>query len=114
MAVTSGLEETIDMGFTRDIVVVGGCGHVGLPLGVAFAERGLSVALYDVNQDAVDAVSKGRIPFSEPGLAEALPSVLGRTLVAVSDPSVVGALRRDHGGGRGRCGGNSDRRAPQS
>ena len=23
-----------------DVVVVGGCGHVGLPLAIAFAERG--------------------------------------------------------------------------
>jgi len=31
------------MQFEHDVVVVGGCGHVGLPLGLAFAETGLDV-----------------------------------------------------------------------
>ena len=38
------------MTFERDVVVVGGCGHVGLPLGLAFADRGLKVALFDLNE----------------------------------------------------------------
>jgi hypothetical protein len=29
------------MSFDRDVVIVGGCGHVGLPLGQAFAGHGL-------------------------------------------------------------------------
>ena len=29
--------------FARDIVVIGGCGHVGLPLAIAFASRGAPV-----------------------------------------------------------------------
>ena len=37
--------------FTIDVAVVGGCGHVGLPLGLAFADRGLDVTLFDVNAD---------------------------------------------------------------
>ena len=32
-----------------DVVVVGGCGHVGLPLAIAFADRGLRVGIYDIN-----------------------------------------------------------------
>src|ERR1700759_410392 len=52
--------------FERDVVVVGGCGHVGLPLAVAFADRGLRVGIYDVSQGAVDAVNAGGLPFDEP------------------------------------------------
>ena len=37
----------------HDVVVVGGCGHVGLPLAIAFADRGLNTAIYDVNAIAV-------------------------------------------------------------
>jgi UDP-N-acetyl-D-mannosaminuronic acid dehydrogenase len=55
-----------------DVTIVGGCGRVGLPLGLAFAARGLKVALYDVRPDAVDAVNAGRMPFREPGAPEAL------------------------------------------
>ena len=62
--------------FALDVVVVGGCGHVGLPLALAFAERGLSARAYDINQVAVDTVNSGQLPFDEPGG----PAVLVRVL----------------------------------
>ena len=62
--------------FALDVVVVGGCGHVGLPLALAFAERGLSTRAYDINQVAVDTVNSGQLPFDEPGG----PAVLVRVL----------------------------------
>ena len=30
-----------------DIVIIGGAGHIGLPLGILFANKGKSVILYD-------------------------------------------------------------------
>ncbi len=60
-----------------DVAVVGGCGHVGLPLGLAFASCGLRVALYDLNADAVASVNAGRMPFDEPGAADVLTAVVG-------------------------------------
>jgi 2-polyprenyl-6-methoxyphenol hydroxylase-like FAD-dependent oxidoreductase len=36
----------------RDVVVIGGCGHAGLPLAIAFADRGTGVGIYDLNEDA--------------------------------------------------------------
>jgi UDP-N-acetyl-D-mannosaminuronic acid dehydrogenase len=51
--------------FTTDVVIVGGCGRVGLPLGLALASRGLSVVLYDLDAEAVEAVNAGRMPFAE-------------------------------------------------
>jgi len=73
-----------------DVAIVGGCGHVGLPLGIAFADRGLTVELVDINASAVDQVNQGVLPFAEPGAAEALGDVLtaGR-LHATSDPAAV-------------------------
>ena len=65
------------MGFERDVVIVGGCGHVGLPLGLAFADRGLNVALFDLNGDAVDQVESGVMPFAEAGADEVLQRVRG-------------------------------------
>jgi UDP-N-acetyl-D-mannosaminuronic acid dehydrogenase len=59
-----------------DVTIVGGCGRVGLPLGLALAGRGLQVALYDVRPDAVDAVNAGEMPFLEPGTPEALAAAL--------------------------------------
>ena len=78
------------MAFERDVAVVGGCGHVGLPLGLAFADRGLSVTLYDTNQAAVDSVNAATLPFDEPGADAVLKSVRqsGR-LMASSDPADI-------------------------
>ncbi len=55
-----------------DVTIVGGCGRVGLPLGLAFARCGLQVALYDVRPDVVDEVNAAHMPFVEPGAPEAL------------------------------------------
>jgi len=75
--------------FSRNVVVIGGCGHVGLPLGIAFADRGLQVALYDINAAAVAKVNAGEMPFEEPGASEALARVIGTRLEATSDPAVL-------------------------
>ncbi|MEA2652897.1 MAG: hypothetical protein QOI37_124, partial [Chloroflexota bacterium] len=37
-----------------DVVVLGGGGHVGLPLSLAFADAGLRVGIYDTNQGTLD------------------------------------------------------------
>jgi UDP-N-acetyl-D-mannosaminuronic acid dehydrogenase len=78
-------------GFSHDVVVVGGCGHVGLPLAVALADRGASVLIYDVSESAVSLVNGGVLPFDEPGAAGMLRAVVGSgVLRASTDPSVVG------------------------
>ena len=77
------------MTFSRDVVVIGGCGHVGLPLALAFAARGLTVGVYDINAAAVDGVNSGTMPFEEPGAAEVLHRVIGKNLIATTDPAVL-------------------------
>jgi UDP-N-acetyl-D-mannosaminuronic acid dehydrogenase len=76
----------------RDVVVIGGCGHVGLPLALAFADRGANVAIYDVSEASVAAVNSGKMPFAERGADEMLQRALaaGR-LHASADPAVVGS-----------------------
>jgi UDP-N-acetyl-D-mannosaminuronic acid dehydrogenase len=77
--------------FRYDVVVVGGGGHVGLPLAVAFASRGLNTAIYDINQAAVDTVLAGELPFLENGLKELLGEVLAaERLTATTDNTVMG------------------------
>jgi UDP-N-acetyl-D-mannosaminuronic acid dehydrogenase len=76
--------------FETDVVIVGGCGHVGLPLGIAFAHRGLRVVLYDVNDAVVPAVNAGCMPFLETGAPEMLRCALANGLLrATTDPSVI-------------------------
>ena len=75
---------------TVDVCVVGGGGHVGLPLSLALAEAGLRVAVYDTNEHTVDQISRGEMPFRETGADELLAKILptGR-LSLTSDPSVM-------------------------
>jgi UDP-N-acetyl-D-mannosaminuronic acid dehydrogenase len=77
--------------FPVDVVLIGGCGHVGLPLGIALADRGASVLLYDVSESAVKLVNDGTMPFEEPGAAPVLQRVTASSrLRASTDPAVVG------------------------
>jgi UDP-N-acetyl-D-mannosaminuronic acid dehydrogenase len=75
---------------TFDICVVGGCGHVGLPLSIAFAMRGKHVAIFDVDRQKVASVGAGELPFIEEGGQEALDEALSiGNLVASSDPATI-------------------------
>jgi UDP-N-acetyl-D-mannosaminuronic acid dehydrogenase len=79
-------------GFDRDVVVIGGCGHVGLPLAIAFADRGARVSIYDVSESAVASVNEARLPFDERDAAPVLERVVTAGLLRAStDPAVVGA-----------------------
>jgi len=76
--------------FERDVLVIGGCGHVGLPLAIAFADLGARVGIYDVSDAAVGKVNAAQMPFDEPGAAGPLKRVVtaGR-LQASADPGIV-------------------------
>ena len=63
-------------GFEYDVCVVGGCGHVGLPLAITFARSGLEVGIYDINERTVELVRSGRMPFREKGAEETLREVV--------------------------------------
>jgi UDP-N-acetyl-D-mannosaminuronic acid dehydrogenase len=83
-------EPPLARSYDRDLVVIGGCGHVGLPLAIAFADRGASVGIYDVSAAAVDAVNAAQMPFTEPGAADALKRVIAEgRLEATADPTIV-------------------------
>src|SRR5580765_2515321 len=59
-----------------DVVVLGGAGHVGLPLSLAFAQAGLRVGIYDISQPALDRIAAGEMPFKESGADELLTELL--------------------------------------
>ena len=74
-----------------DLVVVGGCGHVGLPLALSLADCGYKVGINDIDAAKVAQVKAGRVPFLENGaealLKELLPT--GRLELA-TDASSIG------------------------
>ena len=81
-------------GFVNDVVVIGGGGHVGLPLAIALADRGSKVVVYDVSEKAVATINAGKVPFSEPGAEPVLRKAIadGR-FTASTDASVVATAR---------------------
>lgn len=78
------------MSFKSDVVVVGGCGHVGLPLAIVLASKSLQVCAFDLNSTAVTNVNSGKMPFDEPGASELLKQVLAsKKFSASSDRKVI-------------------------
>ena len=73
-----------------DICIVGGGGHVGLPLALAFTAVGQRVVIYDLNVTALETIKTGSMPFVEHEAEPLLRSALDkRLLVLSSDPSDV-------------------------
>jgi UDP-N-acetyl-D-mannosaminuronic acid dehydrogenase len=71
------------------VAVLGGCGHVGLPLALSFAAKGCEVTIVDINPAAVAAVNQGVVGFIEEGAEELLRQHIGKNLRATTDPSAV-------------------------
>src|SRR5690349_10581750 len=57
------------------VCIVGGCGHVGLPLGLVLAAAGCYVVALDTNAEAVGRVNSGVMPFHEEDAADTLLAV---------------------------------------
>ncbi len=85
--------ETTNEQFPFDVCVIGGCGHVGLPLAITFASEGLRVSVYDTNDRAIETVRAGNMPFMEPGAEPVLRDVVNRSLHVANDPALVAQSR---------------------
>lgn len=59
-----------------DVCVVGGAGHVGAPLSIVLAQKGLRTLIYDISRPALDTLAAGRLPFIEEGGEPMLREVL--------------------------------------
>ncbi len=77
-----------------DVAIIG-TGRVGLPLALAFADRGLRVLGVDRDAAILAAVRDGRMPFDEPDAAEALTRVTKAGTVTWSD-RVTDAAEAEH------------------
>jgi UDP-N-acetyl-D-mannosaminuronic acid dehydrogenase len=76
--------------WTADVTVVGGAGHVGIPLVLSFAAKGLTVNVNDLNLDSLAALRSGRLPFIEYGAEELLTGALRENrLIFTSKPSEI-------------------------
>jgi UDP-N-acetyl-D-mannosaminuronic acid dehydrogenase len=77
-----------------DLVIIGGLGHVGLPLGLAFADKGLKTCLYDIDGRKAAAVRNGKMPFIEYGALPILKKVIKNGSLKVSlDRGIISRAR---------------------
>ena len=53
--------------FNKNICIIGGAGHVGVPLGIAFSSKGHKVILIDKNKKNINKINNGQMPFLEEG-----------------------------------------------
>ncbi len=74
-----------------NVAIVGGCGRVGLPLGLVLATRGCQVSLLDIDARRVEQVNAGQMPFTETGAPALLQQVVGKSLRATSDARCLAA-----------------------
>lgn len=73
-----------------DLTVVGGAGHVGIPLVLSFAAKGLTVNVNDLNLDSLAALKAGRLPFIEYGAEDLLSKALrDNKLIFTSTPGEI-------------------------
>ena len=72
------------------ITIVGGGGHVGLPLGLVLSKNGYSVTAFDTDKNTVRTISSGQLPFMEIGAKDLLGQELttGRFKIT-SDPKCI-------------------------
>jgi UDP-N-acetyl-D-mannosaminuronic acid dehydrogenase len=73
-----------------DVTVVGGAGHVGVPLVLAFAEAGMTVNINDINAATLATLRSGKLPFIEHGAAPLLAKALAdNRLIFTSSPNAI-------------------------
>jgi UDP-N-acetyl-D-mannosaminuronic acid dehydrogenase len=92
VTIEASIDSTVAERFSRphSICVVGGAGHVGLPLGLVLVDAGNDVTLLDINQQALDLIVAGVMPFSEKDADPLLERCLASNrLKTTTDPAAV-------------------------
>ncbi|MEY2534106.1 MAG: UDP-N-acetyl-D-mannosaminuronic acid dehydrogenase, partial [bacterium] len=78
----------------HDVAIIG-CGRVGLPLALAFADRGLRTIGIENDAERLNAVRAAQMPFDEPGAQEALERVTEAGTITWSD-RIADAASAEH------------------
>lgn len=69
-------------------ILIIGVGYVGLTTGLAFAEKGNQVDFYDIDQEKIEILKKGKSPFFEQGINDAIQKNINH-IRFTSDKSVI-------------------------
>jgi UDP-N-acetyl-D-mannosaminuronic acid dehydrogenase len=74
----------------QKVVVVGGGGHVGLPLALVLADSGFVSISLDISPETVSKINSGKMPFAEVGAQELLDKTLAdKSFHATTDHNVI-------------------------
>lgn len=72
------------------VVVVGGGGHVGLPLALVLADSGFDAVSLDISTETVKTINSGVMPFAEVGAQELLTQTLeNKSFHATTDHKII-------------------------
>ena len=71
------------------VAVVGGAGHIGLPLSCYIQNNGIETLIVDKNLESLEQISKGIPPFFEENFEENLKSALDSGLASTTDISSI-------------------------
>jgi len=78
------------MSFLPEITVIGGCGHVGLPLSIMLSNTGKKVCALDIDDSAISRINNGEVPFLDNDLDKYLAKVLKKDrFLASNDPQFI-------------------------
>lgn len=77
-------QKSIKREYQYDLAIIGGLGHVGLPLGIVFAHKGLETCLIDIDKEKVAQVQRGNMPFIEYDAEQLLKEVLANKKLSIS------------------------------
>ena len=67
------------------ISIIGGAGHVGTPLGLAFSSKGYNVVLIDKNYNNVKKINNGQMPFVEVGCSKLLKKMINKKKIFATE-----------------------------
>jgi UDP-N-acetyl-D-mannosaminuronic acid dehydrogenase len=74
----------------QKVVIVGGGGHVGLPLALVLADSGFQTVSLDISTETVETINSGKMPFAEVGAQELLSKTLAdKSFFASTDHKVI-------------------------
>lgn len=71
------------------IAVIGGAGHVGLPLSLLFAKKGFPLTLIDNDTVKIEMLKRGEFPFMEEGGAELLQDVKDGNIIFSDEHKLI-------------------------
>ena len=69
----------------KNISIIGGVGHVGLPLGIMLAKKNFRVFLIDKDKKNIQKVKKGIMPFFEENSQNLLKNLIAKKKIFVSN-----------------------------